>query len=53
MARVLEAKDWDENWMSFDANSGAVGNRPVFVDAFVDAFHKLTFVLSFQRLAAV
>ncbi len=36
--------------MSFDANSGAVGDRPVFVGAFVDAFHKLTF--SFQRLAA-
>jgi hypothetical protein len=42
-----------ENRMSFDADSGAVGNRPIFVDAFVDAFHSFAFVLSFQRLAAV
>jgi len=33
-----------ENWMSFDADSGAVRNRPIFVDAFVDAFHSLAFV---------
>ena len=38
--------------MSFDTNAGAVGNCPVFVGAFVDAFHKLTFGFSFQRLAA-
>ena len=38
--------------MSFDANSSAVRNRPVFVGAFVDAFHSFAFVLSFQRLAA-
>ena len=38
--------------MSFDADSGAVGNRPVFMGAFVDAFHKLTFGFNFQRLAA-
>ena len=38
--------------MSFNANAGAVGNRPVFMGAFIDAFHKLTFGFSFQRLAA-
>ena len=38
--------------MSFDANTGAVRNRPVFMGALVDAFHKLTFGFSFQRLAA-
>ena len=43
----------DENRMPFDADSGAVRNRPVFVGAFVDAFHSFIFVLSFQRLAAV
>ena len=34
----------DEDGMSFDANAGAVGNRPVFMGTFVDAFHELTFV---------
>lgn len=38
--------------MSFDANSGAVRNYPVFVDAFVDAFHEAYFCLNFQRLVA-
>jgi hypothetical protein len=38
--------------MSFDANTGAVGNRPVFVGAFIDAFHEATFGFSFQRLGA-
>ena len=38
--------------MSFDSNASAVGDRPVFMDAFIDAFHKLTFGYSFQRLAA-
>ena len=38
--------------MSFDADSGAVGNRRVFVGAFIDAFHEATFGFSFQRLAA-
>ncbi len=38
--------------MSFNANAGAVRNRPVFMGAFVDAFHELTFGFSFQRLAA-
>ncbi len=38
--------------MSFDANAGAVGNHPVFVGAFVDAFHSFSFGFSFQRLAA-
>ena len=42
----------DENWVSFDANTGAVGDCPVFMGAFVNAFHKLTFGFSFQRLAA-
>lgn len=30
--------------MTLNANAGAVGNCPVFVGAFVDAFHELTFV---------
>lgn len=38
--------------MPFDANAGAVGNRPVFVGAFVDAFHEATFGFNFQRLDA-
>jgi hypothetical protein len=38
--------------MSFDANTGAVGDRSVFMGAFVDAFHEATFCLNFQRLAA-
>ena len=38
--------------MSFDANAGAARNRPIFVGAFVDAFHKLICGFSFQRLAA-
>ena len=42
----------NKNGMSFYANASAVRNRPVFVGAFVDAFHKLTFGFSFQRLAA-
>ena len=42
----------DDYRIPFDANAGAVGDCPVFMGAFVDAFHKLTFGLSFQRLAA-
>jgi hypothetical protein len=42
----------DKNGMTFNANTGAVGNRSVFMGAFIDAFHKLTFGFSFQRLAA-
>lgn len=38
--------------MSFDPNTGAVGNCPVFMGTFVDAFHSVTFGLNFQRLAA-
>ncbi len=38
----------DEDWMTFDANAGAVRNRPVFVGAFVDAFHELPLVLIFK-----
>lgn len=42
----------DEDWVSFDRNTGAVRNRPVFMGAFIYAFHKLTFGFNFQRLAA-
>ncbi len=38
--------------MTFNANTGAVGDPPVFVSAFVNAFQELTFGFSFQRLAA-
>lgn len=41
-----------EDWMTFNANAGPVRNCPVFMGAFIDAFHKLTFGFSFQRLAA-
>lgn len=42
----------DNYRMPFDSNAGAVGDRLVFVGAFVDAFHEATFGFSFQRLAA-
>ena len=38
----------DEGWVPFDANAGVVRNRPVFMGAFVDAFHEATFVLVFK-----
>ena len=33
----------NKDGMSFDANAGALRNRPVFVGAFIDAFHEATF----------
>lgn len=45
-------KRLNKNWMSFDSNAGAVGNRPVLVDGFVDAFHSFSLGFNFQRLAA-
>lgn len=37
--------------MTFDANAGALRNRPVFMGAFVDAFHEATFVFKFSKVS--